>query len=210
MTVVVILSSPISRGEIEGAVIQSHSEEMRVRLATYCGIVLVMLGLAVACGRQPSVPDTNSDSAQKLPFDQGSRGNGVSPTQSLVPAVTRVPEGTAIAIRLRGPLSSAVAHAGDTFDGTIEEPVTNDGQMLIQRGAAVVGRVIDARHSAGNDRGYLRIALVSIQVGGKTVLLDTSSIFAKNGARDGGAAKEVVFSPERRLTFHLTQAVDLP
>src|ERR1700733_2592435 len=135
MTVVVILSSPISRGGVDGAVIQSHAEEMRVRLATYCGIVLVMVGLAVACGRQPSVPDTNSDSAQKLPFDQGSRGNGVSPTQSLVPAVTRVPEGTAIAIRLRGPLSSAFAHAGDTFDATTEEPVTNEGQTLIQRGA---------------------------------------------------------------------------
>jgi hypothetical protein len=121
-----------------------------------------------------------------------------------------LPEGKSIAIRLRAPLSSASAHAGETFDGTIEEPITDEGQTLVPRGAAVVGRVLDAKHSAGNDRGYLRIALVSMEVGGKTVLVETSSIFAKAGARDGGTAKEVVLTPERRLTFHVTQGVELP
>jgi hypothetical protein len=181
-----------------------------VRLSACCGVVLVALGLVVACGRQPSVPETSSDNAQKLPFDRESRGNGVSPTKSLVPAATRLPEGKSIAIRLRVPLSSASVHPGDTFDGTIDEPVADEGQTLIPHGARVVGRVLDAKHSAGNDRGYLRIALVTVEVGGKTVLVDTSSIFAKAGARDGGTTKEVVLTPERRLTFHITQGVDLP
>jgi len=182
-----------------------------VRLGTYCIVIFMTLAMAIACGRQPNVPETASGNAQKLPFDAESRGKGVLPTQSLVPGTTtRLPEGMAIAIRLRGPLSSVSAHAGDTFDGTIDEPVVNEGQTLVPRGAPVVGRVLDAKHSDGNGRGYLRIALVSVEVDGKTVLLDTSSIFAKGGARDGGAAKEVVFTPERRLTFHLTQGVDLP
>lgn len=185
-----------------------------MRFGTGC-VVLLALGLAIACGRQPSVPETASGNAQKLPFDRASRGSGVSPTNSLVPAATRMPEGTSIAIRLRAPLSSASAHAGGTFDGTVDEPVVDEGQALIPRGAAVVGRVLDARPSAGNERGYLRIALVSVQVSGKTVLVDTSSIFAKAGARDpaaakGGAGKEVVLTADRRLTFHLVQAVDLP
>ena len=181
-----------------------------MRLGTHCGIIIVALGLAAACGRQPRVPEPSSGDAQKLPFDRESRGNGVSPTKSLVPAATRLPEGKSMAIRLRAPLSSASAHAGNTFDGTIDEPVVEEDQTLVPRGAAVVGRVLDAKPSTGNDRGYLRIALVSVEVGGKTVLIDTSSIFAKAGARDGGAAKEVVITPERRLTFHLTQGVDLP
>jgi hypothetical protein len=183
---------------------------LRVRLGAYCGLIFVALGLTVACGRQPSVPETASGDAQKLPFDRESRGNGVSPTKSLVPEATRLPEGAAIAVRLRAPLSSASAHAGNTFDGTIDEPVVDEGRTLIPRGAAAVGRVLDAKQSAGNERGYLRVALVSVQVGGKTVLLDTSSIFAKAGARDGGATREVVLTPERRLTFHLTQGVELP
>lgn len=181
-----------------------------MRLGTYCGVIFVALGLAVGCGRQPSVPETASGNTQKLPFDRESRGNGVSPTKSLVPAVTRLPEGKSIAIRLRAALSSVSTHAGDSFDGTIEEPVADEGQTLIPRGAAVVGRVLDAKQSVGNERGYLRIALVSVEVGGKTVLIDTSSIFAKAGARDSGATKDVVLAPGRRLTFHLTQGVELP
>jgi hypothetical protein len=156
------------------------------------------------------VPENAPDNAQKLPFDRVSHGNGVSPTKSLVPAATRLPEGKSIAIRLRAPLSSASAHGGETFDGTLDEAVTNEGQILIPRGATVIGRVLDAKHSVGNDRGYLRIALLSVEVGAKTVLIDTSSIFAKAGARDGGTAKEVVLTPERRLTFHVTQGVELP
>ncbi|MFZ3341100.1 MAG: hypothetical protein WA609_16920 [Terriglobales bacterium] len=181
-----------------------------MRLGTDCVVIFVALGLAAGCGRQPSLPENASDHAQKLPFDREARGNGVSPTKSLVPAGTRLGEGKAIAIRLRAPLSSASAHGGETFDGTLEEPVVDEGQTLIPRGAAVVGRVLDAKQSAGNERGYLRIALVSVQVGGKTVLIDTSSIFAKAGARDGGAAKDVVLTPERRLTFHVVRGVDLP
>ena len=181
-----------------------------MRLGTYCAVILVALGLAAACGRQPSVPETAPGNAQKLPFDRDSRDDGLSPTTSLVPSATRLPEGKPAVIRLRAPLSSASAHAGETFEGTIEEPVVEEGKTLIPRGAAVVGRVLDAKHSAGNDRGYLRIALVSVEVSGKTVLIDTSSIFAKAGARDGGATKEVVLTPERRLTFHVTQGVDLP
>ena len=74
-------------------------------------------------------------------------------------------------IRLRAQLSSASARVGDTFDGTIDDPVANDGQTLVPRGAAVVGRVLAAKSSEGSDNGYLRIALVSMQAGGKTVLL---------------------------------------
>jgi len=197
--------------QIQPAVIQSHPEG-QVRLGRHSIIVLFMLalGFAASCGRRPNVPEPSSESAQKLPFDRQARANGVSPTQALVPAATRLPEGSAITIRLGAQLSSASAHAGDTFDGSIDSPVLTDGQTLVPRGAATVGRVLDAKPSSGTDRGYLRVALVSLQVDGKTVLLDTTSIFAKSGARDGGGARDVVFPPERRLTFHVTQGVDLP
>jgi hypothetical protein len=190
-----------------------------LRRGTHFAVILVALGLAAlglatSCGRQPNVPDASSSDdhakEQKLPFDRESRANGVSPSRSLIPAATRLPEGQSIAIRLHAPLSSASAHVGETFDGTIDEPVVNDGQTLVPRGAAVVGRVLASKRSEDRESGYLRVALVSIQAGGKTVLLDTSSIFAKGGSRDGSVARDVVFAPDRRLTFHLTQGVDLP
>jgi len=172
--------------------------------------LLAILTLLPACGRKPNVPDSDSAGKQNLPFDRQAPANGLSPSRSLVPSATRLPEGTSITVRLRTALSSATAHAGDTFDGVTEDPIAVDGQILVARGADFVGRVLEARRSDGKDRGYLRVALVSIQVSGKTVLLDTSSIFSKAGARDGSGAKDVIFPPDRRLTFHLTKAVDLP
>jgi hypothetical protein len=173
-------------------------------------IALLAFAFAASCGRRPNVPEPSSDSTQKLPFDRQAPANGVSPTQALVPGSTRLPEGTAITIRLGTQLSSTSAHAADTFDGSIDSPVVVDGQTLVPRGASIVGRVLDAKRADGTERGYLRVALVSIQVGGKTVLLDTTSIFVKAGGRDGAGARDVVFAPERRLTFHVTQGVDLP
>lgn len=183
------------------------------------------LALALACGRPTGVPQPSPGSAQKLPFDRESRSSGISPSQSMIPATTRLAEGTSIAIHLRKALSSASAQVGDSFEGMLDEPVVADGQTLIARGAAVTGRVLDAQHSNGSrDPGYLRIALVSVDVAGKTVLIDTSSVFAKaktkakdgshheRAAADTGVVtnlEDIVFTPERRLTFRLVQAVDL-
>ena len=185
-------------------------------------VAVLLLGFAVACGKPTGVPEPSPGTTQKLPFARESRANGISPSQSLIPATTHLAEGTSIVIRLGSALSSASAQAGNSFEGTLDEPVVVDGQSLIPRGAAVTGRVLDAKPSTGNrNPGYLRIALVSVDVAGKTVLINTSSIFAKGKADShderptaalGGVTnqKEVVFTPDRRLTFHLAQAVDLP
>jgi len=185
-------------------------------------VAVLLLAFAVACGKPTGVPEPSPGTTQKLPFARESRSNGISPSQSLIPATTHLAEGTSIAIHLRDALSSASAHAGDSFEGTLDEPVLVDGQSLIPRGAAVTGRVLDAKHSSGSrNPGYLRIALVSVDVAGKTVLINTSSIFAKGkaGSHDerppAGVGlitnqKEAVFTPDRRLTFHLAQAADLP
>jgi hypothetical protein len=66
---------------------------------------------------------------------------------------------------------------------------------------------------------------VSVNIGRRPVMIETSSIFAKGGSREertpaAGAAsgagrgdlsrdKDIVFSIDRRLNFRLAQAVDL-
>ncbi len=200
--------------------------------------LILMLCLICACSRP--TPDNSAVAAdsQKLPFDRQSRGTGITPSRSLIPITTKLAEGTPIPVRLQTALSSATAHAGDTFAATIDEPVVIDGQLLIAGGAIVKGSVLEAkaatrssRHSAANsvEPGYLRIVLVSLNVGDRPVLVETSSIFAKGGLRDersapnvGGANGEslnserdsskdrnVVFEVGRRLDFRLAQAVDL-
>jgi hypothetical protein len=188
----------------------------RVAVALSGAILLV---LALGCGRPPGVPDSPTGETQKLPFDRTPRSGGISPSQSAIPASVRVPEGTSLAVRLRDPLSSASAQPGDRFDGTIDEPVADEGQTVIMKGAPVSGRVLEARPAGGSHApGYLRITLVSVEIGGRTVLIDTSSIFTKAGAHEGKTAaihpetnehREIVLSPDRRLTFRLAQAIEL-
>lgn len=177
-------------------------------------LAILSLALAAACGRPTGVPASSSSDQQKLPFDREPSSKGLSPSQSLIPPTRRLAEGTTIAVSLQKPLSNASAHAGDAFDGTLDEPVVVEGQTLIERGNAVTGRVLDAQPPSGRRPGYLRVTLVSVDVDGKKAMIETSSIFAKGKAgpldRRPGGPGDVVFGPDRRLTFHLAEAADLP
>jgi len=215
-------------------------------------IVLLTLSLLCACGRPPSDSGDNASNAadaQRLPFDRQPRSTGITPSQVLIPSATKLPEGTGLPIRLRSALSSASSHAGDSFSATIDEPVVIDGQTLIAPGTSASGRVLEAKPAARSrggsvksssdssaesslEPGYLRIALVSLNVGGKPVMIETSSIFAKGGSRgertpatgtasgateqydhkdkkDRDKGKNIVLPIDRRLNFRLAQAVDL-
>jgi hypothetical protein len=196
-------------------------------------VVLLMLGLICTCGRPTSDSGDHAASSadsQKLPFDRQPRSTGISPSQSLIPSATKLPEGTPIPIRLRSALSSASAHAGDSFSAIVDEPVVVDGQTLIDRGTTATGRVLEAKPATNSPGralerslkpGYLRIVLVSLTVGGRPIMVETSSIFAKGGSHEernpptgptSGASrkdKDITFGVDRRLIFRLAQTVDL-
>ncbi|MGB9204091.1 MAG: hypothetical protein WCB94_09000 [Terriglobales bacterium] len=193
-------------------------------------VVLLMLSLLSACSRPPADNASNSADSQKLPFDREPRSTGISPSQSLIPSTTKLPEGTPIPIRLQKALSSASSHAGDTFSAAIDEPVVIDGQTLVARGTPATGRVLEAKPSSSSrgsslEPGYLRIVLVSLEIGGRPVMIETSSIFAKGGSREertpaAGAAsgvgredktrdKDILLWIDRRLNFRLAPPVDL-
>lgn len=183
-----------------------------------------MIGLALACGKATGVPDDgrqSADDVQKVPFELESQP-AARLTTGLPQSAGSLPEGTAITIRLLRTISSAQVHAGDHFEGTLEDPITIAGRNTLERGAAVTGRILAAKASGSrHDPGYLRIALASLSVDGKAMPIETSSLFVKGGARDrtssiasGGNAfvsesQEVSFAAERRLTFRLAQALEL-
>jgi len=191
--------------------------------ASHIGALLLILSLTSACRRPPEVAPENSSKsgAQKLPFDQRPRSTGISPSQSLIPSSTKLPEGTPITIRLQTSLSSASSHGGDTFTATLDEPLEVDGQTLVPRGAIANGRVLEAKASAGPlEPGYLRVVLVSLNVGNGRVMIYTSSIFAKgvSGEPTGAASrsdkntvgdKDILFGTGRRLSFRLAQTAEL-
>lgn len=186
----------------------SHANRLAVAVSTPVVLLLIvsvsMLILESGCGRPPAENASSSD-AQSLPFDRQPHSSGISPSQTLVPSATKLPEGTPIPIRLQSALSSASSRTGDSFYASVDEPVEIDGQTVIARGTPVTGRVLEAKAAVGaRDRanasanestsesasesamepGYLRIVLVSLKVGRKAVAIETSSIFAKGGSRE--------------------------
>lgn len=153
-------------------------------------LLTLALSLGLGCNKQTGVPgddpqasSTAADDPQKPPFDHEATSAANSPSPSLLPTVAKLPAGTPITIRLESEVSSASAHAGDRFQGVLDEPIVIEGQTIAPRGAAVIGRVLAAKSSGRlQDPGYLRIALVSLDLGGKPVAIETSSIFAKAGS----------------------------
>jgi hypothetical protein len=211
----------------------SHANRFAVALLT-----LVVL-LECACGRPPAESASSSD-AQSLPFDRQPHSSGISPSQTLVPSGTKLPEGTPIPIRLQSAISSATSRAGDSFYGSVDEAVEVDGQTVIARDTPVTGRVLEAKaavrardgatessNESAVEPGYLRIVLVSLRVGHKSIAIETSSIFARGGSREerkpatgqaGGRTndkekndknRDAVFGLDRRLNFRLAQAADV-
>ena len=215
---------------------------MKLSRATLSAILTLVIALSTACERATGVPGdelASGDASQNAPFDRGEGSRGISPSNSLVPGARKIPEGTPITIRLQDPVSSTSSSAGDTFEGTLDDPIVIEGQAVVSRGTGVTGKVLAAKASGGlHSPGYLRIALVSIKAEGQPLTIETSSLFVKGGSHERrnlamigggkdaliksaaggsggtGAASatgktEVTFGVETRLTFRLARAVEL-
>ena len=96
-----------------------------------------------------------------------------------------VPEGTTLSVRLIDPIDSERNHAGDTFRGTLSEPVYVGDELVIPSQADVEGQLVDAK-SAGHFSGQSELALVltRLTVNGKSYGLRTGQ-FTKTGTSRG-------------------------
>lgn len=186
------------------------------------------------CAQQVgSLSPNDNASGRQLPFDRTPDNSGPPATADLAHSAISV--GTAIVIRLPSPISSANAHAGDVFQGVLDEPILVANRTALANGAVVRGIVLAAKPGGPQEAGYLRLTLSSILVDNKPLDIHTSSVFAKGslpGARKTGdqnrlprvlenvsslpslkdayAQRDVKFSTARRLTFHLLKSVPLP
>lgn len=162
-------------------------------ITIWIGCLLLVHSFVAGCSRH--VSDDNAQAAEQnnagsqstgnagqLPFAQSSTHTDIEPGESLLPEVVVLPLGTVISVRLQTSLSSATAHS-DTFDAVLDDPLVVDGRTIAARSAAVRGRVLAARHSGRlHNSGYLRITLTSVEIEGKSVPVQTSSISVAGGS----------------------------
>ncbi len=193
-------------------------------------LLLIPVCLALSCSRPNTLhsgDDPQANQAQ-VPFD--GNGNPQSGTASLSRAdstqsshetpslesalpfrnLLNLPAGTLLTVRLVSPISADELGAKGPFDAIVDDAVVVDGIIIIPRGAGAAGLVESARTSRlQRDRGYIRLTLASIQIAGRRLPVQTSSLFAKGSPSDspGSATADpadvVYLSKGRRLTFRL-------
>jgi hypothetical protein len=154
-----------------------------------CAVLVVFLAInAIGCNKSSSTANPSgspsasgspgsSDNSQANSSAAGGANSSANNTQPNGPGASEpaatpqpivIPAGTVITVRLSQPLDSKENHAGDTFSGSIAEPVEVDGRPVIERGAAAHGTVVDAK-AMGHFKGgaLLQLQLTSVTINGE-------------------------------------------
>lgn len=101
-----------------------------------------------------------------------------------------IPSDTPITVRINERLSSETSHAGDSFTGTLAQPLVVNGRTLFPKGGAVTGTIISVKKSGRlSDPGVLELELVSIaktKVSSQPFLIKGVSHTKSNVTKIGG------------------------
>lgn len=140
---------------------------MSKRVATHLLAWFATLALA-ACG----TTSTNQEPSGGKTSETKSPGL----IERLTAKPVTVPEGTVLTIRLKQQLGSKVSNAGDSFEGSLADPVSVDQKVVIPEGSEVSGTVVDAK-PLGRFKGgaRLEITLNSVTVKGSKYDIETTS-----------------------------------
>ena len=84
-----------------------------------------------------------------------------------------------------------------------------DGNIIIPKGANVAGRVESAQTSRIKpNRGYVRLALQSVDIGDRRVAVQTASLFAREAPLGNQPISVIHLERGRRLTFRLAETAE--
>ncbi len=145
---------------------------LKGKLGSSTGLAAFLAAALVLAGCSSSRPDGTQASSNEPEKPAGVFGKLLETTRPVT-----VPAGTAIQVTLDQSLASDKNRNGDEFEASISSPVVIDGKTVIPKGARVRGRVIEARESGRLAHvAHLRLALRSVEVGGKPYEIQTSAV----------------------------------
>jgi hypothetical protein len=104
-----------------------------------------------------------------------------------------LPSGSNIRVQTTSTLSTKTVQQGATFAGSLADPITVDGTVIAERGANVVGRVVQV-DDGGRVKGkaFMEVALTSIQlVNGESVSVQTAPFSQEAKSATGKDAAKV-------------------
>lgn len=98
-----------------------------------------------------------------------------------LPTEVTLRPGTFVTIRTNQPLSSDHNQPGDTFSGTLLQPVVVDGVVVAQRFGAVYGRVAEAQKAHSGNNSRLGLELTSLTLADGTQVPIRTQLIARQG-----------------------------
>ena len=120
-----------------------------------------------------------------------------------------LPAGTLLTVRLKTSVYASTSPSEGSFEAVVELPVVVDGSTIIPKGASVAGRVESAQTSRIKpNRGYVRLALQSVDLGDRRVSVQTASLFAREAPLADQPISVIHLEKGRRLTFRLAQTAE--
>ncbi len=131
--------------------------------------------------------DPNAPQGPQGPQAQQQQQN-VRPSYGLPPQVTVRPN-TYVTIRTNQPLSSDHNQVGDTFSGTLLQPLVADGIVVSQRGQTVYGRVAVAEKAHAGHDSRLGLELTSITLADGSQVPISSQLVAHQGPKTPGGVE---------------------
>jgi hypothetical protein len=109
------------------------------------------------------------------------------------PASVTIPAGTRIAVRTIDAIDSSTSSVGDRFQASLAEPLTAEGNVVVDRETLVYGELTESKESGTfTGRSELRLELTGIVVHGKMVPLVTGEYEVTGDSRGASTAKRTV------------------
>lgn len=103
-----------------------------------------------------------------------------------------IPAGTQIVVRMIDDVDSERARLGQTFRASVDEPVAIGGDIVIQRGADVIAKLVNDKESGKlSGKTELTLDLQSVHVNGRMVDIDTGDVSRASDSRGAKTGKVV-------------------
>jgi hypothetical protein len=104
-----------------------------------------------------------------------------------------IPSGTILTIRMVDSVDSERDRVGQTFRAALDEPVFDgNGNTMIPRGSDVVVKLVDDQQSGKIEgRTIMTLDVVSLNINGRPVDIDTTSITEQSDSRGARSAKVI-------------------
>jgi hypothetical protein len=184
--------------------------------------IVAVLVCSIACSRplSPSSDASPSAAEHQAPFHDDGQDNPLPESADSDPIHAfshnrppfhdsqTLPAGTLLTVQLKNPVYASNSISSTSFEAVVVEPVIVQGNTIIPAGATAEGRVEAARSSKVKpSRGYVRLALESVQVAGLDVPIQTASLFAPQSSASDQSATSIRLEKGRRLTFRFAEPI---